>query len=93
MARRTRFRWLSLFLALLAGIALAWRHGPRRPGPPDVAIEDGRTIDFSSGRAVVRDTPADRAALERAQREMDAAAKDVTFAPAPTPAAATPRRD
>lgn len=55
----------------------------------DIAIQDGKTIDFSSGRPQIQDTPADRAALERAKREMDEAARNVTFPPtAPTPAAA-----
>jgi len=50
--------------------------------PPEVAIEDGKTIDFSSGRAEVRETPEDRAALEKARREMEEAAREVKFTPA-----------
>lgn len=67
---------------------------PANP-PVDLARHDGQTIDFSSGRPVVQDTPADRAALDRALKEMQTAAGDVTFAPpppsttAPKPAAST----
>lgn len=57
----------------------------------ETVIQDGKTIDFSSGQPRVQDTPADRAALERAKREMDEAAKDVTFAPA-KPASPEPKR-
>lgn len=93
MSPRYRLRLVLLFLALLAGVALAWRHEQRRRAARPVPIEEGKTIDFSSGRAVVRDSSADRAALEAASREMDEAARDVTFAPTqPTPAA-TPHRD
>jgi hypothetical protein len=49
--------------------------------PIDLAKHDGAAIDFSSGRPVVKNTPADRAAVARAVKEMAAAAKDVTFQP------------
>jgi hypothetical protein len=53
-----------------------------RPAEPiDLAKHDGAAIDFSSGRPVVKNTPADRAAVARAVKEMEAAAKDVTFQP------------
>ena len=57
----------------------------------ETVIQDGKTIDFSSGQPSVQDTPADRAALEKAKREMDEAAKDVTFAPT-KPAATEAKR-
>ena len=41
-----------------------------------------KTIDFSSGQPVVKDSPADKAALEAGLRDIDAATKDVTFEPA-----------
>ena len=53
---------------------------PMAPAPV-VAIQDGKTIDFSSGRAVVRDTAEDRAAIGAAIKEIDEAVKNVTFAP------------
>jgi len=49
--------------------------------PAEVPIQEGKTIDFSSGKPEVRETDADRAALERAKREMDEATRNVTFAP------------
>lgn len=48
----------------------------------EVAIQDGKTIDFSSGTAVVKDDASGKDAIEKAVAAMDAAAKDVTFAPA-----------
>ncbi len=69
------------------------------PAPPvDVALVDGQTIDFSSGHPVVKNSPADQAAIESAARELAEATRGVVFpaasqpaAPAPpTPAAAQP---
>ena len=55
---------------------------------PEVAIQEGKTIDFSSGKPEIRDDPADRAALEKAKAEMNEATQDVVFAPTKTPEAA-----
>jgi hypothetical protein len=59
----------------------------------DLAKHDGKTIDFSSGQPVVKDSPEDQAAIQAALKDMDEAAKDVTFEapkknpePAPAPA-------
>jgi len=38
-----------------------------------------KTIDFSAGKAVVKDTPEDKAALEAGLRDIAEATKDVTF--------------
>ncbi len=48
-------------------------------GPVDLANHNGQTIDLSSGRPVVRDTAADKAALDHATKEMADAALEVTF--------------
>ncbi len=48
---------------------------------PEVPIQDGKTIDFSSGVPVVKDDPNEKAAIDRAVKAMDDAAKDVTFGP------------
>lgn len=50
-----------------------------------VEIPDGKTIDFSSGRAVVKDSPEDRAKIAKALKEMEEAARTVTFDPLPAP--------
>lgn len=56
---------------------------PAAPAEPvDLTQHDRQTIDFSSGRPVVRDTPADRAAIDAALKDIAAATKDVTFGPA-----------
>lgn len=57
--------------------------GPAANHSPPVAIEDGKTIDFSSGKPVVKDSTQDKAAIDKAVKEMDDAAKDVTFGPLP----------
>lgn len=51
--------------------------------PPGIPIDlekfDGKTIDLSTGKAVIKDSPEDRAAMEAALKEMDEAMKNVTF--------------
>jgi hypothetical protein len=54
---------------------------------PEVAIQDGKTIDFSTGKPVVKDSPEDKAAIDAAVKEMDEASKDVTFGPTAAPGA------
>lgn len=72
--------------------------GPLAAEPPFVPLggpNEGKTIDFSSGRPVVTDSPEDRAALEKALREIAEATRDVKFGPGatPTPApAAEPKK-
>ena len=51
------------------------------PGPLEVPIQDGKTIDFSTGAPVIRMQGMDQEALERALKEMAEATKDVTFPP------------
>lgn len=76
-----RLRLLLVLAVGVAGLALGgwwWRRHATRVAAV-VPIQDGKTIDFSSGQPVVKDSPADRAAMEKALKEMDEAAKDVTF--------------
>lgn len=102
MKRRLLYFALGLVTGMIGGY-LYLRHrqppppiAPASVSPPDpaqalpnVAIQEGKTIDFSSGRPEIRDTPEDRAALEKAKREMDEATKDVVFAPTKPVAPAT----
>lgn len=69
------------------------------PAPPAAMIDlekhDRQTLDFSSGQPVVKDTPEDRAALEAALRDIDAARQGVTFEAAsatPPPSVPAPAR-
>jgi hypothetical protein len=57
---------------------------PKPAEPIDLTQHDGAVIDFSSGSPVIKNTPADRAAVARAVKTMDDATKDVTFKPAET---------
>lgn len=87
MRRRLPRRLVLLVIAVALGVLLGrWftHRGPQPPStpPPPVAIEDGKTIDFSSGQPVVRD---DTAALEQARRELEAASANITFAPTKPP--------
>jgi hypothetical protein len=79
----------ALVAAALTAAAL-WAYGTRSRQRPSaqapVAIQDGKTIDFSGGSPVVKDSAADRAALAAAVRDMDAAAKTVTFPATAQPA-------
>lgn len=68
------------------------------PEPPvDLNRTDGKTVDFSSGRPVVKDEAADQAAIAAAMKDINEATQGVTFkvtppAPAPTPAPAAGRQ-
>lgn len=53
---------------------------PASPAPPiDLEKHDAKTIDFSSGQPVVKDTPVDRAALEQGLKDIEEATRNVTF--------------
>lgn len=102
MKRRLLYFFAGVLAGLIGGFFYL-RHrsapppvvAPSPPAPtaetkplPEVAIQEGKTIDFSKGTPEIRDTPEDRAALEKAKREMDEATKDVVFAPTKTSEAA-----
>lgn len=55
-----------------------------------IPIQDGATIDYSPGAPLLRQDGPDKAAIERAMREMNEATKDITFTPRP---AQEPRRN
>lgn len=82
-------RAISLLVSAIATAAAFWCYAsqPRRApgGLAIVPIQDGKTIDFSDGTPTVRDSAADRAAMEAAVKEMDAASKDVSFPADPAP--------
>lgn len=50
--------------------------------PPVVGIQDGRTIDFSSGQPMIIDADKENAALAKALKEMEEATKDIVIRPA-----------
>jgi hypothetical protein len=58
---------------------------PAPASPVDLAKHDGQTIDFSSGQPVVKQSAADKAALDAGLKDIADATKDVTFDP-PKPA-------
>ena len=76
-------RVIPFLIGAAATAAALWTYAsqPRPAGarPAVVSIQDGKTIDFSNGSPAVKDGPADRAAMDKAVREMDEASKDVTF--------------
>lgn len=83
-------RIASILIGAAAAAAALWfyasRAGGGRRGPPvPVPIQDGKTIDFSNGSPVVTDSAADKAAMDRTVKEMDAASKTVTFSADPPP--------
>jgi predicted negative regulator of RcsB-dependent stress response len=49
--------------------------------PVDLTKHDGQTIDFSSGKPVVKDSAEDKAATDAAVKDMAEATKGVTFEP------------
>lgn len=58
--------------------------------PVDLAKMDGQTVDFSSGKPVVKQSPEDQAAIAAAKKDMDAALSEVSFEPAKKPAPPKP---
>jgi hypothetical protein len=80
------FAWLFATRHSLAGDAspLSARTDKAAPSP-EVAIQDGKTIDFSTGKPVVKNSADEKAIIDAAVKEMDAAAKDVSFAPNSSP--------
>jgi hypothetical protein len=79
----------TFLLGTVVAAAAFWAYAsqPRRTtvaGAP-IPIQDGRTIDFSNGRAKVGENDADKAAMDAAVKEMDAASKDITFPAEPAP--------
>jgi hypothetical protein len=71
---------------------------PNQAAPPKpkplVPIEDGKTIDFSSGNPVVKDSAAEKAIIEKSVKDMEAALRNVTFTlPPPAPAAPPKKTD
>lgn len=58
--------------------------GPSSTAAPKttVAIQDGKTLDFSSGKPVLKDSADEKAIIAQSVKEMDEAAAGVTFAPA-----------
>jgi hypothetical protein len=47
-----------------------------------VAIQDGKTLDFSSGKPVLKDSADEKAIIAQSVKEMNEAAAGVTFTPA-----------
>jgi hypothetical protein len=89
-------RLLRVFVAVVVLSALAllltrWKAGTGKPHP-EVAIQDGKAIDFSSGKPVVKDTAKEKASIDKTVKEMDEAAKGVTFASPTPPKKADPKK-
>lgn len=56
------------------------------PSPEPVRLggeNELKTIDFSSGKAVIKDSAEDKAAIDAALKDMAAATQDVSFGPSP----------
>ena len=79
---------ILLAAAAIIVAALAFRHFrvAGKTNPP-VAIQDGKTIDFSSGKPVVKDSAKEKAVIDAAVKEMDEAVKDMTITSPPAPPA------
>lgn len=54
---------------------------PAKQPPPyvDLKAHDAKTIDFSTGQPVVKDSPEDRAALQAGIKDIEEATKDIVF--------------
>lgn len=56
---------------------------PNEPVVLGTKTTENKTIDFSSGQPVVKDSAEDKAAIDAALKEMAEASKGVTFEPTP----------
>lgn len=65
---------------------------PNEPVVLGTPETERKTIDFSSGQPVVKDSPEDQAALEAALKDIAEASKGVTFEPAPKTEPAGPTK-
>jgi hypothetical protein len=82
----SRIYKLCLAITILVMAALAGFYLQRKPAPPaPIDIEHGKTIDFSTGQAVVTETEEDQAALKKAELEMEEATAEITFQPKSQP--------
>lgn len=83
--------WIvALIVAIAAGF---WFLQPRpQPVAPteEVPIEDAVTIDFSSGKPVVKDGAAEKALIDAAVKDINDAAKNIKFAPLVPPKVEAP---
>ncbi len=83
-------RLTNLAIAALVSLEALWAYlaQPRagaRPPPKVVPIQDGKSIDFSEGRPVVRDDPASKARMDQALKQIDEVNATVVFHGDPTP--------
>jgi hypothetical protein len=103
--------WLLLAVALGVSLGYWWnRRGPHaasatvlaapvRAPAPEVPIQDRKTIDFSSGHPVVKDSAQEQALIDASARDMAEATKNIRFEPTapaagikpPDPAPAPPK--
>jgi hypothetical protein len=76
-------RIISGLVGAAAVVAALWAYVHRAPvvarDVPVTPIVDGTAIDFSSGKAVVGTSAADKASMDAAVKQIDDAAKGVTF--------------
>lgn len=96
---RTTLLLVAIGLVLVGIWLMSHRHPIAHPAPEprhvaapadapkqNVAIQDGKTIDFSSGKAQVKDDAKEKEAIAKGVADMQAASADVSFAPKPAPA-------
>jgi hypothetical protein len=81
-------RTASVLVAAAATSAVLWAYVSHRRAARQspVPIQDGKTLDFSSGTPDVANSAADKAALDAGVKAIDEATKNITFPAAPTPA-------
>ncbi|MEO5960429.1 MAG: hypothetical protein ABIZ49_12645 [Opitutaceae bacterium] len=102
---KSRAPWILVATALIALVVIvAVRRRPAVSSPVSipaknaataaaqtevVPIQDGKTIDFSPGFPVVKDSEGEKAIIARATKQMEDASRGVTFeSPKPAPAEA-----
>ena len=87
IVRRSRWHRAPPVAVQPAGTATPKKPAVGEASPVDLTKHDGETVDFSSGRPVIKQSAADKAALDAGLKDIADATKDVTFGPPPKPAA------
>lgn len=76
---------IAAALVALGVWSISRRNQSAGPRPkPEVSIQDGKTIDFSTGKPVVKDDATEKKAIANGVAAMEEATKNVTFAPTAT---------
>ncbi len=83
--KRTKSLGLLIAVIIIATTVGLFRNHLAQTKEEPVPIEDGQTINFSTGQPIVSQSEEDAAILETSRQEMEEATADITFQPKTQP--------